>query len=36
MCSSFYKIYALWEYPKRTLIDDIAMRTLENKPYQQQ
>lgn len=36
MCSSFYKIYALWEYPKKTLIDDIAMRTLENRPYQQQ
>jgi hypothetical protein len=34
MCSSFYKIYALWQYPKKTLLDDIATRTLESRPFQ--
>lgn len=33
MCSNFFKIYTLWEYPKKCLMDDIATRTLENKPY---
>jgi hypothetical protein len=33
MCSNFYKIYTLWEYPNKTLADEINDRALQKKRY---
>jgi serine/threonine protein kinase len=33
LCSKYQKIYALWDYPKTTLADDINMRSLQKTPF---
>jgi hypothetical protein len=33
MCSSFYKLHTLWEYPHRTLQQELATRIQENRPF---
>lgn len=32
-CSTFYKIYALFEYPQRTLDDEINERNLQKRKF---
>lgn len=35
-CSTFYKIYALYQYPQRTLDDEINERNLKKRRFQEQ
>ena len=35
MCSSFYKIYAMWEYPTHTLADEVNERALQKRRFQE-
>ena len=32
-CSTFYKIYALFEYPQRTLDEEISQRSLQKRKF---
>ena len=34
-CMTFYKIYALWEFPQRTLEDEINERILQKRRFQE-
>ena len=33
MCSNFYKIYSLWDYPHRSLEQDLQQRISASQPY---
>jgi len=33
LCSNFFKIYALWEYPNRNLKEEIHLRALEKEKF---
>ena len=34
-CSTFYKVYALFEHPQRTLDDEIRERIVQNNKFNQ-
>lgn len=36
MCSNFYKIYTLWEYPHKSLEQELVYRKMYRKQFEEQ
>jgi hypothetical protein len=34
MCSHYYKIYTLWDYPSKSLFEEIKERDLQKKSFE--
>lgn len=34
MCSHYFKIYTLWEFPSKSLFDEVKERGLQRKPFE--